>query len=225
MIGVVAAMDTEINDLISIIVEKEEKQIGKYTFYNGKIDGVKVVILKCGIGKVSAAVGVSLMIELYKPKYIINTGIAGGVSGVSSKDIILTKTLTYGDVDCTIFGYDFGQVPQMPCKYQVDEVLLNKVTNALNEKKLAYKLGHAITFDSFITSLKGKAIKKEDITICEMEGAAIAQTCHILNTPFLGIRYISDIVDSESQISDYQTFETEMAHLSSAIIKNIIALI
>ena len=55
-----------------------------------------------------------------------------------------------------------------------------------------------------------------------MEGAAIAHTCHKLNTKFLSIRIISDILDSDNHIENYNTFEIEAAHLSSQITMNFI---
>lgn len=226
MLGIVGAMDVEINDLISSVQDKKEERIGNYTFYIGKIKNKEVVILKSGIGKVASSLGVGLMIEKFHPEAIVNTGIAGGVAPLASKDIVLTKTLCYGDVDATVFGYKLGQVPQMPECFKADEVLLDRVMNALEQKNISFKLGNAMTFDSFVSSIKDKKIPElKENTICEMEGAAIAQACYILNTPFLGIRYVSDVVDSESQIKDYLSFETEMAHLSSKIIKDIISLI
>lgn len=225
MIGIIAAMEAEINDLITKTQVSKEIKVGNYTFYQGLLDDVEVVILKCGIGKVASSIGACLMIDHFKPSVIINTGIAGGICGVKSKDIVLTKSLSYGDVDCTVFGYTLGQVPQMPAKYEADKVYLTKIEEALQSKGYAYQLGHAFTFDSFITTLKNKNINKEAISICEMEGASLAQTCYLLNTPFVGIRYISDIVDEKGQVDDYQAFELTMAHLSSKIINDIIKFI
>lgn len=225
MIGIIAAMDVEINDLIASTDVKETVKKGMFTFHRGILKGREIVILKCGIGKVAASFGAALMIQMFEPEVIINTGIAGGACGVSVSDVVLTKSLSYGDVDVRHFGYSLGQIPQMPCKFEADEVLLNKVSKALERKKIAYKLGHALTFDSFITTLKNREVNLEEVTICEMEGTAIAQTCYMANIPFLGVRYVSDIVDSASQIENYKVFETQMAHLSSAIIKEIITLI
>ena len=50
-----------------------------------------------------------------------------------------------------------------------------------------------------------------------MEGTAIAQVCAKSGVDFLVLRYISDIVGEESQITDYNAFEYEMAARSSEI--------
>ena len=50
-----------------------------------------------------------------------------------------------------------------------------------------------------------------------MEGASIAQTCYKLSTPFLSIRFISDILDTDNHIDDYNSFEKEASNLSGTI--------
>ena len=64
--------------------------------------------------------------------------------------------------------------------------------------------------------------KKYENMICEMEGASIAQACYILNTPFISVRYISDIIDSDSQVDNYMEFEGQMANRSCKIILDLI---
>jgi adenosylhomocysteine nucleosidase len=56
----------------------------------------------------------------------------------------------------------------------------------------------------------------------EMEGTSIAQTCFKLNTPFLSFRIISDILDSDNHIEEYNEFEKKSAQLSSEVIVNFI---
>lgn len=222
MIGIIGAMDVEVSNIIDKIQNVNIKKIGIYTYYQGLLEGKEVVLLKSGIGKVSSAVGTSLMIENYHPEVIINTGIAGGVAPLHTKDLCLASCLTYGDVDATVFDYALGQVPQMPQYYLADTEYLNKIKNVLNDMGYAYKEVLAVTSDSFITSLDMVNIPNKGNIICEMEGASIAQACHILNTKFVSLRYISDIINSDEHVKNYFEFEKEMANMSSNILIEVI---
>lgn len=220
MIGIIGAMDVEINNLINAIENKKKTVIGGFSFFEGVIDKQKVVVLKSGIGKVAAAVGASLMIEHFKPDFIINTGIAGGINGVKSEDLVLAKMLNYGDVDVTVFGYSLGQVPQMPEYYTPDSDAFKKLESAIDEE---YKYGQVVTFDSFVTTLKNKKLNiKMDVAVSDMEGCAIAQACYMLKTPFVSLKFVSDIVDEPGQIENYSEFERNMAYKSSEIVLGLI---
>lgn len=222
MIGIIGAMDVEVNNIIENIQNMQMKKIGIYTYYQGTIGDKEIVLLKSGIGKVSSAVGASLMIENFQPDVIINTGIAGGVTPLHTKDLCLATKLTYGDVNATVFDYALGQVPQMPQYYLADNEYLNKVKNILRELKYDYNEVLGVTSDSFITDINQILLKEKENIICEMEGASIAQACHILNTKFVSIRYISDIINSFEHVKNYFEFETEMAHRSSEILIEVI---
>ena len=56
MIGIIGAMDIEVEGLISAMSNKEEKKISGIVFHSGKIGDKECVVAKCGIGKVNAAV-------------------------------------------------------------------------------------------------------------------------------------------------------------------------
>ena len=47
-------------------------------FTTGHMNGVDVIFLRSGIGKVNAAMSTTILLEKYNPDYVINTGSAGG---------------------------------------------------------------------------------------------------------------------------------------------------
>ena len=61
-IGVIGAMESEIQLLREYLGNPPAINIHKYAFYQGKIGSHQVVVLLSGIGKVSAAVGTALLI-------------------------------------------------------------------------------------------------------------------------------------------------------------------
>jgi adenosylhomocysteine nucleosidase len=221
MLGLIGAMDSEVRDLISKLEDKKEIIILNNKFYQGKINNNDIVILKCGVGKVQSAIGCALMIENFKPSCIINTGIAGGTNGLKQYDVVLAKTLRFSDVDATGFGYKLGQVPGLPEIYLTDEVSRNKVKNIMDSLNLKYIEGDVLSGDSFITSYDQLLIKPEGMTAVEMEGASIAETCYLAKTPFVSIRFISDVVGGSNQSEAYNIFEEKAASESAEICYNI----
>ena len=76
MIGILGAMDIEIEGLRTAAPLREEK-IGGHIFYTGKIGSSDVAVAKCGIGKVNAAMCCQLMISRFSPELVINTRVSG----------------------------------------------------------------------------------------------------------------------------------------------------
>lgn len=222
IIGIIAAMEPEINFTISALEDKKEHLISNITFYEGTIGNHKVIVSLSGIGKVNSAINTTLLINNFKPDVIINSGIAGGSKELSTFDFVIADKLTYSDFDCQVFNYEFGQVPQMPLYYFSDSNLKEKLEAYLTSKNISFKNSIVLTADSF--RLSASEIKNNVSTsfATEMEGTSIAQTCYKLNTPFLSFRIISDILDSENHIEEYNEFEKKSAQLSSEVIVNFI---
>lgn len=222
IIGIIAAMEPEINFTISALKDKKEHLISNITFYEGTIGNHKVIVSLSGIGKVNSAINTTLLINNFKPDVIINSGIAGGSKELSTFDFVIADKLTYSDFDCQIFNYEFGQVPQMPLYYFSDSNLKEKLEAYLTSKNISFKNSIVLTADSF--RMSASEIKNNVSTsfATEMEGTSIAQTCYKLNTPFLSFRIISDILDSDNHIEEYNEFEKKSAQLSSEVIVNFI---
>jgi adenosylhomocysteine nucleosidase len=222
IIGIIAAMEPEIQFTISALEDKKEHLISNITFYEGTIGNHKVIVSLSGIGKVNSAINTTLLINNFKPDVIINSGIAGGSKELSTFDFVIADKLTYSDFDCQVFNYEFGQVPQMPLYYFSDSNLKEKLEAYLTSKNISFKNSIVLTADSF--RLSASEIKNNVSTsfATEMEGTSIAQTCYKLNTPFLSFRIISDILDSENHIEEYNEFEKKSAQLSSEVIVNFI---
>ena len=223
MIGIIAAMEDEMSILLDKLNLSVYEQVCGCRFYLGKVNETDVVLTTCGVGKVNAAIAATVMIEFYECKLIINTGIAGGITGVNTKDVIIGSKLMYHDFDVTAFGYEYGQVPGMPKSFMptLDSVIMFK--KILNELGIDYKEAVIYSGDKFVTSKD--VLANLDISmpcIAEMEGAAIAHVCVKSGIDFIVVRYVSDIVGKTSQIDDYKTFEKEMATRSSEICLHIL---
>ena len=222
--GIIGAMDPEIDTLVGDLLDKKEEKKYGLTFYLGKLKKYEVVIVKCGIGKVNAGRTTQVLISEYAPKYIINTGIAGGLSKeLKIGDIVISTDLIQHDFDVTAFGYPKGYMctgvnKEEATKYVADKELSEKVKKILEkvgEGRTVFT-GRILTGDMFISSKEKREelVKEFNGFCCEMEGAAVAQVASLNNIPFTVVRLISDLPSGQGP-DDYNKFEKEAAKMSS----------
>ena len=225
MIAVICAMTLEAEALKAKLENVEEKVILNKTFYTGTINGKKLVLVVCGIGKVSAGVTTALLIEHFKPSLIINSGIAGGYSKkLNTLDLVVSKEAAYYDVDLTADGAEYGKLSELPKYFEANL----EVTKLLDKNNINYYHGLIITADTFaydrnkVSAIVEAYYQKEEVLAIDMESAAVAQVCYMNNTPFVNFRVISDVIGEETQISMYYNFAESAANKSIDAILSII---
>ncbi|MBO1208354.1 MULTISPECIES: 5'-methylthioadenosine/adenosylhomocysteine nucleosidase [Mammaliicoccus] len=222
MIGIIGAMEEEVEILKSSIENRETIQIAHVIFYKGNIEDKQVVLAQSGIGKVNAAITATLLINEFKPDLIINTGSAGSVdSELNIGDIIISNKVYYHDVNATAFGYKLGQVPSMPEFYETDKELIDLAKSSIEQLDLNGIAGEVATGDSFIGSIDQRKVIKSNFptaSVVEMEAGAIAQTCYQYNVPIIVTRAVSDLADKESDVT-FEEFLKVACVNSSKIVK------
>ncbi|OIJ16629.1 5'-methylthioadenosine/S-adenosylhomocysteine nucleosidase [Anaerobacillus alkalilacustris] len=221
-IGIIGAMDEEVDLLKEKLENKKEETIAGCVYFTGMLNGVDVVLLKSGIGKVNAAIGTTLLIEKFSPNYVINTGSAGGFEeSLKVGDIVISTEVRYNDVDATVFGYEFGQVPRMPAYYEPNEMLISLAEKSATEVGVHSVKGLILSGDSFMSDEK-RVIELKELfknSYCsEMEAGAIAQVCYQFGCPFVIIRSLSDIAGSNAKISYDQFLETAAVNSAKLVL-------
>ena len=78
LVGIIGAMEQEVALLKQQLTNATTSTIANFEFYRGQLQGVDVVLVQSGIGKVTAAVATTLLIHQFQPDCVINTGSAGG---------------------------------------------------------------------------------------------------------------------------------------------------
>lgn len=132
-IGIIGAMDEEIAILKEKISDLESITIAGCEFHKGTLYGQNVILTLSGIGKVAASVATTLLLDKFKPDHIINTGSAGGFdSQLNVGDIVISNEVRFHDVDLTAFGYEIGQMAQLPPAFTADPMLISLAQNAAN---------------------------------------------------------------------------------------------
>lgn len=228
-IAIIGAMEEEVALLRDNIEGSRQETVAGCEFTFGKMHGVDVILLKSGIGKVNAAMSTTILLEKYKPDYIINTGSAGGFNpSLNVGDAVISSEVRHHDVDVTAFGYEYGQVPQLPAAFIADEKLVAIAEAAAKEiDEIQIVKGAIATGDSFMSDpirVDFIRTKFENLQAVEMEAAAIAQVAYQFNVPFVIIRSLSDIAGKESNVSFEQFLEKAALHSATFVMKMVAAL-
>lgn len=205
-IGIIVAMQEELEEVLKIMSDIEEKEIYGISFVDGKIEKEKVVVVKSGVGKVNAARTTQILIDKLDVTKVINVGSAGALNpSLNIGDIVIANKLIQHDFDITAFNHKKGYITGVGDYIYCDENLINKLKkaeNKLENKTYNIKTGTIASGDIFCTeiNMKNKIYSKFNADCVEMEGAAIAQVCYLDKIPFIVIRSISDSPNGNNAI-------------------------
>lgn len=210
-LGIIGAMDVEVAALKEKMENVTAVNRAGTAYFEGTLEGLPVVVVQCGVGKVNAAMCTQILCDCYEVTHLVNTGIAGSLCAeLDIGDLVVSKDAMYHDMDCRAFGYPMGQVPGMDVlAFPADEQLMAVAYAAAENVNSGHtKIGRVASGDQFIAEKGQKARIIEDTqALCtEMEGAAIAHTAYRNGVPFVIIRAISDKADDSAEM-DYPTFE------------------
>lgn len=225
-IGIIGAMELEINLLLNNMELKSKENISGFSFYSGRILNQDIVVTSCSIGKVNAAACTQMLIDRFNVDCIINTGIAGGLhSNVNLCDVVISSDVTYHDVRKSQMKTCFPFKECFESNNKLVETAI-KACDAIKNKDWKYHIGRIVSGECFVSDNKLKEIIiKEYLPHCvEMEGAAVGHVAHINNVPFIIIRCISDNADDGATL-DYEKFEKIAANQSANIVINMISMI
>ncbi len=241
--GILGAFPEEIKLLLSQTTDKRESVIQQVTYISGTLKGKPVVIAYTGIGKVNAALATILLIEHYRPKAILFTGIAGAINpDLAPGDIVIGTRLAHHDYGTlTPEGTlrratrDPATLLENPIYFPSDSSLLERVMRAgksvllenvsgLVTRKPSLTAGVIVTGDVFVASgdAANELRKKMNAEATEMEGAAVAQVAYQQQVPFLVIRSMSDNAGNNASgdiINFYQAAARNSAKLVMAFLE------
>ena len=226
-VGIIGAMDEEVDILKEIMDIQDTVEKSGLRFYIGKLEDKDVVLVRCGIGKVNAALCTQILLSEFNVNSIVNTGVAGALHDeLGVYDIVISTDAMYHDFDTTVFGNKIGEIPRMDTSiFKADEKLINAAYESSKKEVRSHKVvkGRVVTGDIFISSmeLKDKLVNELGAYCGEMEGAAIAHVCHVNKVPFVIIRAMSDKADGSADVT-YEEFVQEAAHNSKDIVLNML---
>ena len=224
-VGIIGAMEQEVTLLRDKIENRQTLTLAGCEIYTGTLNGVEVALLKSGIGKVAAALGTTLLLQLCKPDVVINTGSAGGLAPtLKVGDIVVSDEVRYHDADVTAFGYEPGQMASCPAAFVADDKLIAAAERVIKQLDLNAVRGLVVSGDTFINGaapLERIRTTFPQAIAVEMEATAIGHVCHQFKVPFVVVRAISDVADQESHLS-FDEFLSVAAKQSSLMVENLL---
>ncbi|MDR0963947.1 MAG: 5'-methylthioadenosine/adenosylhomocysteine nucleosidase [Clostridium sp.] len=227
MIGIIGAMESEVLTLKEAISQKETICIAQMDFTKGTIADVSVVVVRCGIGKVNAALCMQILVDHFGVTCVINTGAAGSLNAtLNIGDILISKEALQHDIDVTPLGYQPGVIPQLETSiFKANERMVEMAQSACARvlPEIGASVGRVLSGDQFISdpAMKDRLCSLFQGDCAEMEGAAIAQGAMLNGIPFLILRSISDKADGSAHM-EYPEFEKRAAMQSAKVVLEII---
>ena len=224
-LGIIGAMDVEVETLLEKLEGKKQIHRAGSDFYEGILEGLPVVIVQCGVGKVNAAICAQILCDCFEVTHILNTGIAGSLeASLDIGDLVVSTDAIYHDFDIRDINPErpVGHVPVPGGSvrfFEADEMLKTSAYEAAEMVNPGHtRYGRITSGDQFV----GAAPRKQEIIAhtgaqcTEMEGTAIAHTAWRNQIPFVILRAISDKADNSAEM-DYPTFEKIAAHRCAAV--------
>ena len=209
MIGIIGALDIELERLIGAMREPAHREISGVPFTCGKLLGTDVVIARAGVGKVNAAVCAQTMALIYEPELIINSGVSGALSpDLRVGDVVIGTDVVQHDVDTTAMGDEPGFVSTVDrLSFPLDNFASTAIAAAAEELGIRAVRGRIASGDQFVASTERKEeiVRLFSAVTCEMEAGAIAHVCFLNRIPCAVIRSISDGGNEEAPMS-YEEF-------------------
>lgn len=241
-VALLSALPQEISELRAAVAGPTTVGIAGTQVDRGTIDGHGVVIANTGIGKVNAAVTTALVIERFKPRTVVFTGVAGGLDPeFEVGDIVIAARTAGHDTGVLEAGglqhYQAGHVPFFnPTEqfgYAPDPDLLERVVSVAERVELdpvggrpdppRVVVGTVLSGDQFVNDPVVRARLHAELGghAVEMEGAAVAQAAERLAVPHVVIRALSDLAGAESAL-DFTRFVGEVSRNSARLVRRIL---
>ena len=219
-IGIIGALAEEVEMLIARLDSHTTERLGSIDFHLGILEGKRVAIARCGIGKVFAAICAEAMIIGYSPELIVNTGVGGALAkDLNVTDTVIADRLVQHDMDTSPIGDPKGLISGInKIWFDTDPRAREKLLSAAERLGLRARVGAIASGDRFVATsdVKEGIVSEFGADVCEMEGAAIAHTAFVNDTKVVVIRAISDSANEGSSM-DYMTFMPIAAKNSAAL--------
>jgi adenosylhomocysteine nucleosidase len=228
---IVGALELEIATIIERLGATPSAERAGLSCHEAPIPSGRVRVLRCGVGKVNAAMAVQRAIDLWKPDAVINTGVAGNLNpGLGLGDIVIGERCAYHDahIKDEAISYPMREV------FRADEGLITALATACEaallgvegKRRVRVARGFIATGDAFIESAEEKRrILDLYLADCvDMESAAIAHVCLLNATPFAAIRALSDDAGAEAYGS-FREFLQESARRSASCVAECLKLL
>ncbi len=209
------AMTIETEDMIAALEGAKEYTLGQWYYVAGTYHGYPVVVSRTEQGMANAAASTALAMEFFNPVAVINQGTSGGHDpALHTFDIVLGERtinstawktgasaqgagVDYKDFEMNgVYAYDKTQDTFVKSVYHQGDAALLAAANAVKDTYTEGSVVEGVISSSdewnnqidrmlYLHEVNGSSVE-------EMETDAVAQICQTYDTPFLGIRILSN---------------------------------
>lgn len=221
MIGIIAAIDIEVEAIVNRMDTFEKKNISGLEVYEGTLSKKEIIVIKSGVGKVAAAMSTTILLEHYQVSYIINIGTAGGIeTDQHILDVVISNKVVMLDYDVSPIDGPLGKGKY----FDIDEYFITLCSHVFKEMNIPYHIGSIGSSDRFIVKEDIEAIKKEfpQVMCCEMEASAIAQVANHYDVSYIVIRSLSDVAYKEDSFMDFKEYAIKASQRSALFCEKIL---
>ena len=223
-IAIMGAMPEEIEPLLEKVENINKIEYANNSYYEATYKGKELVIAYSKIGKVFSSLTASTLLEKFSCDKLLFSGVAGAINpALKIGDLIIADKLCQHDLDISIFGHDFGYVPEGAKFVETDKDLREIAKVVAKENELSLIEGTIATGDQFVASNDRKEFISKNFSAdaLEMEGASVAVVCDALNVPFFVLRAISDTANDDAGM-DFDEFMVGSAKISANFILDMV---
>ena len=224
-IGLMGAMEEEIEVVKSNMTAIKEIKVGDFVFYTGKINNRDVVLSLSGIGTVNAAITTTLLINKFNVKSIIFTGVSGAITNnLKVGDIVIGTNFIHYDVDHTVFGLEPGHISREDVwKYPADPKLISLAQNITKDllSNQQVVLGRIASGDHFMKDKapRFKIAQQFQADAMDMESASVAHVAYKFGVPVIIIRAMSNSTDGDDKEQYLKFFENAAKNSANILLK------
>ena len=234
-VAVLGAIPVEVELLRARLEHPVVRTIGGIEFAEGMLAGRRVVVARVGVGKVNAAITTTLLLEHYRPRRVIFTGVAGALdTALAPGDLVLGSYAAQHDLGAwdargvtNATNDSATAITSNPVRFPGDTLLL-RVARTVAGGRVGWHVreGGVLTGDVFLAN---DSVRRDlrrrfpDALAVEMEGAAVAQVCWQQGrVPLLVVRSISDGAGATAR-ETFAQFVRRAAERSSDLVTRIVA--
>ena len=223
MIIILGAMDSEIDEFLSRLEQRQALHWNGFTQHRGQLEGQEVLVSKSGVGKVMSAMVTQHLIDRWQPSAVIFTGLAGSLQPhIEIGDTLLAADLVQHDLESTALNLPRGQVPFSDYRFLPSDPILLELAAGFRPATGQLHQGRICTGDQFITyrEMNSHAYLTDELDGdgVEMEGASVALVCSVNRVPFLVARTISDRADADAA-TNFEAFLPQASRNSLDLVR------
>ena len=224
MLALLYALEEEVAGIHNLMDQREAVPHPWAMIERGVFDGMEMLLVKSGAGKVLSSMTAQSVIATFQPTTMLLCGISGALNPSYERgDLVIGHEFIQHDITTDFLGFEPGQVPFTEYRMIPAEKRLLEHARSFSLDDAQVHCGRIASGDQFISGQQGAAIRAQFAAdVVDMESAAVSFVCHLNQVPLVVARTISDRAD-ESAAIDFGEFLPRASRHVTAFVRHMVA--